>query len=173
MFDRHAVLDFELNRSLSKYFGRIALFVGVALAVFADPARTTAASFEIGDMCSLIVGDADERGGKARRFDVLRYDQRHRLTAEPDLTIVQRPERRTGRCNVVAILFIRGGHFWPVVVREYFEDARHRQSVPSVDAPDAAPGDRRGDDKAVCQARYVMFGGVFRGASDFGVAIDP
>src|SRR5579859_6283653 len=102
MLDRHPIFEFDPDRGSIEGSGRIAAFVGVAFAIFADRTRPAATAFEIGNVRSLVIVDTDQRSGKARRFRILRHDQRHWLTTESDLIVVKRTERRTGGRNLVA-----------------------------------------------------------------------
>src|SRR6516165_3494859 len=124
----------------------------MALAIFTDRTRAAAARLEIGNVCSLLIVDADQRGRKACYFRVLGHDQRHWLTAEADLIAVEWAVWRTRWRHLIAVFFIRCGHFRPMGVRKDVEHTRDRQCFRGMDLSDTASGDRRADDKAECQS---------------------
>src|SRR5262249_56824513 len=118
--------------------------VGVTFAILAKNAGAATLRFEIGNVFSLLIFDANKRRGESSDLGLLRHDQRHGLAAESDLSVVERPKRRAWRRNLVAVFFVRGGEFWPMFVCEDIEDARHCERISRMDAADAAPRKFRG-----------------------------
>jgi hypothetical protein len=60
MLDRHPVFGFDPDWGLIEGSRGIAASMGMALAVFADRTRAAAIFFQIGNVCSLIVIDAQK-----------------------------------------------------------------------------------------------------------------
>jgi hypothetical protein len=97
----------------------------------------------------LLTVDADKRRRKARGFEIVGNNQSHRLTAESDPIVVERPERRAGWGDFIAIFFVGRCQFRPTVMREHVEHAGDGQCVCGVDTQDAAFGDRRRHDETI------------------------
>ena len=105
MLYRHAVLGFDANGRLLERLRGIAAAVGRRILRLQDCAAP-ALGFEVGDMRLRVVFDADERSGKPRDLELLRKDQRHRLSAEPDLLVVERTEWRAVRRDFILVFFV-------------------------------------------------------------------
>jgi hypothetical protein len=106
VLDRHAVLGLDAHGRLRERARGIAAAVGRRILRLQDCAAL-ALGFEVGDMRLRLVFDADERSGKPRDLELLRKDQRHRLSAEADLLVIKRTERRAVRRDFIFVFFVR------------------------------------------------------------------
>jgi hypothetical protein len=142
MLDRHAVFRLDPHGSLLKCLHRTAARCGRRSAVLLRDLGVLALRFEVGDMRLLLVLDADERSRKSRDLELLRDNQRHRLTTEVNLVVIERTERRTRGGNLVFILLVGRGELGSMLVREYVEHACDRKRISGINALDPAFGDR-------------------------------
>jgi hypothetical protein len=142
MLDRHAVFRLDPHGRLLKCLHRTAALRGRRSAVLLRDLGVLALRFEVGDMRLLLVLDADERSRESRDLELLRDNQRHRLTTEVNSVVIERTERRTRGGDLVFILLVERGELGSMFVREYVEHARDRKRIPGINALDPAFGDR-------------------------------
>ena len=85
--------------------------------------------------------DPDQGSRKSRDLELLRDDQRHRLTAEENSVVIERTERRAGGRDLVFILLVRRRELGPMLVREHVEHAVDRERIRGMNVLDPAFGD--------------------------------
>ena len=89
---------------------------------------------QVGDVGFLFVFHAHQRSREPRDLEILGQHQRDRLAAEHDLVVVQRPERRTARRDVVHVGAVGAGHRRAVLVRQHGDHAFDRHRLADIDA---------------------------------------
>src|SRR5262249_44021589 len=86
--------------------------------------------------------------------------------------VVERPERRAVRGDLVLVRLIVVRHRRTVLVRQHGEHAFDALCGARVDARDAPLGDRRADDARMREAGSVELRGILGGTGDLGDAVD-
>ena len=125
-FHRIVMLGRDEVFRLVAHRGRRIGSVGIAARLFRlrHDEGLVALRLQVGDEVRFFVFDAQERSGEARDFPLLGEDQGDRLSAELDLVVVQRAERRAFlRRHIVLIRGVRARHRRPIFVRQNVEDA--------------------------------------------------
>lgn len=127
---------------------------------------------EVGPMVLGLVFDLHQRCRSPSRFQRFRQHQRERLKAEQNLVVVERPERFTGRCDLVAIATVEPSYVGPVFVGQDIDQAADRARGGFIDARHASLCNRAGHDPTVDHPLRRMLGGIARLAGHLVGAID-